>query len=185
MCLLGLSESKLRCLGLLPRDLRRLLRLLPPRERYLLRLFYVRGASQRELAGLLGVDPRTVRRTLARARERALDPLNLAIVAAWRTLDADERRLACLHRLMGLPLGRIARMGLVPASARGGPPGKAADVADLRALFRRIRRKARRAERRRARQASREPSPAGEPVPDTAAPPEAASASAESAASAG
>jgi len=155
-CLLGLPDSKLRALGLRPRDLRRLLRLLPPRERYLLRLFYLRGASQRELAGLMGVDPRTVRRTLARARRRVLDPLNLGIVAAWHTLDPHERRLACLHRLMGLPLARIARLGLVPASARGGPPGQPASLADLRALLRRIRRKAHRAERRRDRQPSAE-----------------------------
>jgi len=130
-CLLGLPENKLRDLGLRSRDLRRLLHLLPPRERYLLQLFYLRGASQRELAGLLGVAPRTVRRTLARARQRILDPLNLAIVAAWPRLDPHEQRLACLHRLMGLPLARIARMGLMPASARGGPAGQPASVADL------------------------------------------------------
>ena len=51
----GLTSGEHRRLGIKKRDLRRLLHLIPLRERYLLRLVHVRGASQRELAGLLGV----------------------------------------------------------------------------------------------------------------------------------
>lgn len=144
LSVVGLTSGERHRLGIKKRDLRRLLHMIPLRERYLLRLVHVRGASQRELAGLLGVSPRTVRRTLKRARARLRDPLNLALVARWNRLDAAERHLVHLYRLQGIPLRRIARLGLIPAPPPSGRPGQAATLQDLRTLWRRIERNGRR-----------------------------------------
>jgi len=148
LTLAGLTSSELRRLGITARHLHRLFHLIPLRERCLLRLVHLRGASQRELAGLVGISPRSVRRTLARARARLRDPVNLALVARWRRLDASERRLVYLYRLQGIPLRRLARLGLIPgpASDRPDPP---ASLQALRSLWRRLERTAVRAARRR------------------------------------
>lgn len=145
LSLAGLTTSELQHLGIRKPLLRRIFHLIPLRERYLLRLVHVRGASQRELAGLLGVSPRTVRRTLKRARTRLRNPLNLALVARWNRLDPSERRLVHLHRLQGIPLRRIARLGLIPAPPAHGRPAQAATFRELRSLWRRLERRAERA----------------------------------------
>jgi len=145
LSLAGLTGGELQRLGIRKPLLRRIFHLIPLRERYLLRLVHVRGASQRELAGLLGVSPRTVRRTLKRARTRLRNPLNLALVARWNRLDPSERRLVHLHRLQGIPLRRIARLGLIPAPPPHGRPGRAATFRELRTLWRRLERLAARA----------------------------------------
>jgi DNA-binding CsgD family transcriptional regulator len=160
LCLARLTSNKLRSLGITPQHLRRLFHLIPLRERYALRLYHLRGASQRELAGLLGVSPRTVRRLLERARGRLRDPLNLAFMARWNRLEPAARRLVDLHRLKGLPLRDIARMGLLAVPPRRGPsagtpaagesapdPRRAARPAGLRELqayWRRLERRGRR-----------------------------------------
>jgi len=149
--LLGLTSGELARLGGRPRDLRRLFRLLSPRDRSLLRLVRGAGVSRRDLAGLLGVCPRTVRRRLQRTRARLLDPLNLALAARWKRLDPAAQRLLHLHRLHGMSLTRLARLGLVPAPAGRRRPGGVATVGDLRALMRRLERRARRAAHRRQR----------------------------------
>jgi len=173
LSLAGLTDSEPRRLGVRKHHLRRLFSMIPLRERSLLRLVHLRGASQRELAGLLGVSPRSVRRTLARARARLRDPVNLALVARWRRLDAAERRLVHLYRLQGIPLRRLARLGLVPAPASGAtgclsasadrpsehtggraasatpaPTSPPASLQTLRSLWRRLERNAARAVRR-------------------------------------
>ncbi len=165
LTLAGLSDAELQRLRCRRRDLRRLLRLLPCRHRYLLRLVHVRGASQRELAGLLGVSPRTVRRTLRRARDRLRDPLNLTLVACWNRLTEAEQRLLRLHRLQGVPLRRLAWLGLIPAPPEREPPGAAATLTDLRSLHRRLERKAHRLRRRRERPIRPDPARAAPPPP--------------------
>ena len=149
LALLGLANSKLWRIGYNLRDLRRLFHLMLPRERNLLKLVHLRGVSQRELAGLLGVCPRTVRRALRKARSRLLDPVNLALIARWKRLEPAEQRLFHLHHLHGVSLPRLARLGLVPAPAGKGRPGGTATLSDLRTLDRRLTRRARRANRHR------------------------------------
>ncbi len=138
-----LPANKLRPLGVTPQHLRRLFHLIPLRERYALRLTEVRGASQRELAGLLGVSPRTVRRLLDRARGRLRDPLNLALIARWHRLDPAEQRLVDLHRFKGVPLRDVARLGLVCLPAGGGTAAPAC-LREVKALWRRVERKGQR-----------------------------------------
>ncbi|HUU91245.1 MAG TPA: sigma factor-like helix-turn-helix DNA-binding protein [Phycisphaerae bacterium] len=139
--LFGLANSKTRGREIRPRYLRKAWWLLPQRERVVLALLHRRGASLRELAGLLGVSRATVRRMARRAVRRATDPQNLAILASWRVLKPEEQRLAYLHRFLGMSLRRIAQLGLVGASPS---TGGGATPKTLRAMLRRIRRKARR-----------------------------------------
>jgi len=144
--LLGLLDGKTRRHHLIRRDLRRAWRLLPQRDRSLLTLLRCRGASLREVAGLLGVSRITVRRMAGRAVRRATDPENLAILASWQRLKPEERRLVYLHRFLGMSLRRIARLGLAatsPSPARRGS-GAAAGAKSPRAMWRKIRRKVRR-----------------------------------------
>ena len=109
--------------GLTGRDLRRAIRLLPLRQRSILRILYLRGASQGELAGALGISRQALRRMLRQALRRATDPTSLALVACWRRLTPYERRLACLNRFLGLALPKIARLNLVAVPAdRGRTP---------------------------------------------------------------
>ncbi len=139
--LLGLLDGKTRRHRLIRRDLGRAWRLLPQRDRSLLTLLRRRGASLREVAGLLGVSSITVRRMAGRAVRRATDPENLAILASWQRLRPEERRLVYLHRFLGMSLRRIARLGLVATSASGSGPGAPGSP---RAMWRKIRRKVRR-----------------------------------------
>jgi len=111
--LLGLADTKMPGPHLIPRDIRRAWHLLPQRDRLVLALLHRRGASLRELAGLLGVSRATVSRMARRAVRRATDPENLAILASWRLLKPEEQRLAYLHRFLGMSLRRIAQLGLV------------------------------------------------------------------------
>lgn len=142
--LLGLPASKPGAPSFLRRHLRAALRLLPRRERYLLRLLHVRGATQAELAGALGIDRNALRRILRRAQRRATDPLNLAILGVWHRLTPAEQRLAYLHRFLGMSLRRIAALGLVPASGGVDRPPRPAGFKGLRGILRRVRRKIRR-----------------------------------------
>lgn len=142
--LLGLLDGKTRRHHLIRRDLRRAWRLLPQRDRSLLTLLRQRGASLREVAGLLGVSRITVRRMAGRAVRRATDPENLAILASWQRLKPEEQRLVYLHRFLGMSLRRIARPGLVATSPSGSGSGAAAGAKSPRAVWRKIRRKVRR-----------------------------------------
>jgi hypothetical protein len=151
VCLLGLTTSEIASLGLRERDLRRLFRLMPPKERAMLRLYHRRGATQEEIAELLGTTDRSVRRALKTARQRLCDPVNLGLAAGWPRLDPRERQFVTLYRFKGLPLRKIVRLGLVAAPPRKGRPGSTATLSDLRAMDRRLVRKARRARRRRDR----------------------------------
>ena len=119
------------------------------RERNLLRLIYRRGASHKELAGLLGVSRWAVRRMVRQALTRARDPMHLALVRSWRRLTPTDQRLAYLHRILGLSLREISRLGLVAGPAENGRSGRPACLNTLRAWMRRIERGLRRAERRR------------------------------------
>ncbi|MFO8013427.1 MAG: sigma factor-like helix-turn-helix DNA-binding protein [Phycisphaerae bacterium] len=157
LSLARLKNSKLREMGLTPQHLRRLFHLIPLRERHALSLVHLRGARYRELAGILGISPRSVRRLLDRARARLRDPVNLAFIARWRRLEPAERRLVDLHRFKGMPLREIARMGLValPAEDDPGPAPAASDrrgaalrLRDLKAFWRRIERRGQRWARR-------------------------------------
>jgi len=151
LSLAGLAISELRRFGLTPQHLRRLFYLTPLRERNALRLFYDRGATYGELAGLLGVSPRTVGRLLERARHRLRDPLNLILVAGWARLDPAERRIVDLHRCKGHSLNQVARMGLVCLSEGHNLSERPARLGELKAAWRRIERKGRRWLKRRQR----------------------------------
>jgi hypothetical protein len=158
LSLARLKNSKLRALGVTPQHLRRLFHLIPLRERHALSLYHFRGVRHRELAGLMGISPRSVGRLLDRARARLRDPVNLAFIGRWRRLDPAEQRLVDLHRFKGIPLREIARMGLVtlppedsPAPAPAAPHRRAAalPLRDLKAFWRRLERRGQRwAERR-------------------------------------
>jgi DNA-binding CsgD family transcriptional regulator len=133
--------------GTTPRnDLPKLaIRTLPARERALLRLYIDRAASTREMAAALGISRSTVRRWIRRARDRATDPVRMALLKHWQKLSPQDLRLAFYHLVRGLSLRRIARDGLV------GEPGvrhRGASAASLSRRMRRIRRKIERAEAR-------------------------------------
>ncbi|MBE3070288.1 MAG: hypothetical protein IMZ66_08635 [Planctomycetes bacterium] len=146
--------------GLTGRDLRRAIRLLPLRQRSILRILYLRGASQGELAGALGISRQALRRMLRQALRRATDPTNLALVACWRRLTPYERRLAYLNRFLGLALPKIARLSLVAMPAdRGRTPWGRRRY--LEHTMRTIVRKALRHARRAAGQDSAGAAPAG------------------------
>jgi len=125
------------------------IRFLPLRERSLLRLLYYRGATQGELAGALGISRGAVRRMLRRAILRATDPQNLAILQSWHRLTDDERRLARLHRFMGISLNKIARQRLIAIPSQNGRSDDLASFGQLRGMMRAIQRKAQRHDRRR------------------------------------
>lgn len=144
LSLLGLSRNKPPLPSITRREIRKAWRMLPPKDRALLALLYGRGASVRELAGLLGLAPVTVRRMARRAVRRATDPQHLAILAAWQRLRPEERQLACLHCFLGVSVERIAALGLVRVGSATGRTAGPAHVKALRTMLRRIRRKARR-----------------------------------------
>ena len=77
-----------------------------------------------------------------RAVRRATDPENLAILASWRLLKPEEQHLAYLHRFLGMSLRRIAQLGLVGSAPSQETGGAGATAKTLRAMLRRIRRKA-------------------------------------------
>jgi len=104
-----------------------------------LRLLYHRGASQGELAGAMGISRMDLRRIVRRAMARATDPMQIALLAAWRRLTPEEQRLAYLHRFLGLSLREIARHALVEGPQGDGP----ASPTTLRRMMRRIMRKVR------------------------------------------
>jgi DNA-directed RNA polymerase specialized sigma24 family protein len=123
---------------------------LPVRERSLLALVYRRGATQREIAGALGISRTALRVMLRRAERKARDPTQAALVRTWRRLTARERRLAYLHLVLGLSLGEIARRRL----AAGSGDGRKTSGESKNTLARRVReilRKIGRAEARRSR----------------------------------
>ena len=123
----------------LNRVIERAFRALPLRERSVLRLLYHRGASQGELAGAMGISRMDLRRIVRRAMARATDPMQIALLAAWRRLSPEEQRLAYLHRFLGLSLREIARHALVEGPRGDGP----ASPTTLRRMMRRIMRKVR------------------------------------------
>jgi len=134
----GLTNSEQDPENPLRRVIRRAFRALPLRERCVLRLVYDLGASQRQLAGAMGVSHRDVRRMVHRARARATDPVQAALVAAWRRLTPQQRRLAYLHRFLNLSLRQIARHGM----ARNCRGEVITTLSTLRREMRRIMRKA-------------------------------------------
>lgn len=117
---------------------------LPLRERSILRLIYQRGASERELAGALGISRSALRRMVDRILERVADPLLPDLIASWRLLAPDERRVAYLHRILGLPLREIARNRLIETPKVDGRTGSASSEASLRALMNQVERKVQR-----------------------------------------
>jgi len=123
---------------------------LPVQERSLLALVYRRGATQREIAGALGISRTALRVMLRRAERKARDPTQAALVRTWCRLTARERRLAYLHLVLGLSLGEIARRRL----AAGSGDGRKTSGESKNTLARRVReilRKIGRAEARRSR----------------------------------
>lgn len=129
----------------------RILRALPLRERSLLSLIYRRGASPGEIAGLLGVRPRAVRTMQQQALRRATDPLLAAVLAIWRSLSAEDRRLAYLHHMVGLPVREIARSGLLDNLRPGDSPRPTTCFSTVQERLDRIERQAQRAVRRKER----------------------------------
>jgi len=121
---------------------------LPPRDRSLLRLFYQRGATQAEVAALMGISRKSVRLLLRRILARVRDPLVEGLVAIWGHLEGRDQRLAYLHCLRGLSLRAIARNDLLRDSAEpGGRPTPS--VTTLRRRMRRMQRQVGRALARR------------------------------------
>lgn len=115
-----------------------------------MRLVHLRGASQREIAGALGITRTALRVMLRRAERKARDPTQAALVRTWSRLTARERRLAYLHLVLGLSLGEIARRRLAAASG----DGSKSSGESKNTLARRVRgilRKVGRAEARRSR----------------------------------
>jgi hypothetical protein len=124
--------------------------MLPPKERSLLRLIYHRGATHQELAHALGLSTKTLTRTLGRILRRATSPLQLEMVACWDHLDPWEQRLIYLHRVLGMPLRRIAREGLLPPARTDRRAGPTPSLSGLRVRMRAIERKVRRIQSRRS-----------------------------------
>lgn len=151
---MGLGKNKRWAPIPLHRGLERLLEGLTLRERSVLRLFHLRGASQRELAGALGMSRAGIRRLLRRAERRAASGNQAALFREWGHLTDEEQRLAYLHRVLGLSLREIARRGLVVMECRGDvrPPS----ASTLRRRMRAIERKVVRAEARRRSRAVRD-----------------------------
>lgn len=119
------------------------LRLLPLRDRSLLMLAYGRGAKVSEIAGLLGLPKKQVRRLVRSARRRASDRGLVALASVWRRLEPHERRLVYLHRVLGMPLRAIARMRLVDVPSERGQAERAGSRLVLRRVIARIEGKAR------------------------------------------
>ena len=116
---------------------------LPRRDRCILRIVEERGVPVSELAGALGMSRGALQRRVRRARKLARDPDLLVVLQAWRHLDAADRRLVYLHRVLGLSLREIARRGLAGGSGQNGrAPGRT-----LSALRRRLGQIERRAKR--------------------------------------
>ena len=114
---------------------------LSTQERSLLRLLYHRGASQREVAGALGISRAALRRRVRRARDKAADPVLVGLALVWRRLSPAERRLAYLHHVLDVSLAEITRRGLGdPAAIGNGSAGPSRTT--LRRRLRGIERKA-------------------------------------------
>lgn len=122
----------------------RALNTLPLRDRCLLRLFLNKGASHRELAGILGMSRQRVAKILQRLIATAADPERLALVSAWHRLSPEDQRLAYLHVILEVPLPRIARMGLLRKTQADGRPGPLISRTALTRHMARIRRKVQR-----------------------------------------
>jgi hypothetical protein len=86
--------------------------------------------------------------------------MTIAIVGCWRRLTPYQRRLAYLHRILGMSLARIAALGFVPIPA-GRSESQWARVRYLRGTMRTIERRADRHARRMGAQAPPPPSSAG------------------------
>ncbi len=86
--------------------------------------------------------------------------MTLAILGCWRRLTPYERRLAYLHRILGMSLARIAALDLVAVPA-GRSDSEWARVRYLRHTMRTIERRADRHARRQGDQAPPSPSSAG------------------------
>jgi predicted DNA-binding protein (UPF0251 family) len=117
---------------------------LPLRDRSILRLVYERGATQRELAGAMGVTRDKVRGILRKALKRATDPVLADLIAAWATLPPEERRLVYLHRILGVTIRDIARFGLAKDPADRGQPKRRQSEWVLGSRLRKIERRIRR-----------------------------------------
>jgi len=118
---------------------------LPRRDRSLLQLFLNKGASQGELAGVLGVSRQRVGKILRQLLTEASDPGRLALVNAWHRLSPQQQRLAYLHLILGMPLREISRLGLISQGAEAnGCPDPAVGRTTLGRLVRQIERKVRR-----------------------------------------
>lgn len=118
---------------------------LPLRDRSLLQLFLNKGASQGELAGVLGVSRQRVAKILRQLLTAASDPGRLALVNAWHRLSPQQQRLAYLHLILGMPLREISRLGLISQRAEAnGRPDTAVGRTTLGRLMRQIERKVQR-----------------------------------------
>lgn len=106
-----------------------------------MRLLYHRGASQREVAGALGISRAALRRRVRRAKDKAADPVLVGLALVWRRLSPAERRLAYLHHVLDVSLAEIARRGLGDPAAIGNGSAKPGKMR-LRSRLRRIERKA-------------------------------------------
>ena len=116
-------------------------------DRSLLRLLYRRGATQRELAGAMGISRAALRRRLRRVRQKAADPVLIGLALLWRRLPPADRHLAYLHYVVEMSTAEIVRRGLadgVPGRNGHGPSGTT-----LRRRLRKIAGKAKLAARRR------------------------------------
>jgi hypothetical protein len=87
----------------------------------------------------MGISRQDLRGIVRRAMARATDPMQVALLAAWRRLTPDQRRLAYLHRFLGLSLREIARHELIEGPRCDGP----ASPSTLRRMMRRIQHKVR------------------------------------------
>jgi len=116
-------------------------------DRSLLRLLYRRGATQRELAGAMGISRAALRRRIRRVRHKVADPVLVGLALTWHRLGPAERRLAYLHHVADLSVAEIARRGLADGSA--GPNGQGPSRTTLRRRLRRIEAKAKLAARMR------------------------------------
>ncbi len=144
----GIADPKARLPGAehdggrtIDRSVWRAFRALPLRERSLLKLIYQRGATATELAGVLGIKPRNVRRAVANAVQRASDPFHRDMVVCWDRLAPREQRLLYLHRVLALSLRQIVREGLMEGSECTGAAGPGASLSSLRREIHAIERK--------------------------------------------
>jgi len=138
---------------------------LPFKERCLLRLLYHRGAFWWEVAGALGMSIHSLRRRIRQTLKRAENPRYAAMLKAWPYLEAEERRLLYLYRMLGLSLREIARQGLAEGTGQVGLHEPGHTVSALRRRLTRVERKAVRLARQIHRRPPQPQGAAGVPVP--------------------